>query len=164
MVFNRDFKGFHSVFGNHKVKKDSTVSFPQNNKGSDSRAWNVNYQVLKPAISNNLSPGGDSMIPGGNIYELMLKNIESNPFKVDPQQYNNEEELLTAIIDYAENFLNRSPTTIHHFSRYFKLMSRPDQPFPINWFKPSYEQFLLHMNWFKTHHIIIGIQEKDSMV
>lgn len=92
------------------------------------------------------------MIPGGNIYELMLKNIESNPFKVDPQQYNNEEELLTAIIDYAENFLNRSPTTIHHFSRYFKLMSRPDQPFPINWFKPSYEQFLLHMNWFKTHH------------
>ncbi len=139
-IFPKNFK----LLNNHKCR---------NRRGSDKKLWNTGNQVLRQV--NQTPPGrieGYGMIPGVNVYELMLRNIESNPFRVNPQNYNSEEELLQAILGYAESFLNRSPTSLSHFSRYFRLMSKPDQPFPIHWFKPSYQQYLLHMNWYKTNY------------
>lgn len=132
--------------------KHSTIPECKTFRGSDSQVC-VDYQKdLKPVMLNNVSPGGDVMFSGGNIYELIQFNVSRNPFRVDPSSFDDNEELLRAIVEHARNMLYMSPETIKHFCRYYRLMSDPEKtPFPINWFKPDYQQYCLHMHWYQQN-------------
>jgi len=77
--------------------------------------------------------------------------------------------LIILIRKYAETQTNLSTTTIERDIRRIKLMTDKNQAFPIDFLKPSVEQFNYHMAWYKennynenTNENFYGLKERKE--
>ncbi len=75
-----------------------------------------------------------------------------NPFAVNYKDCTGIDDLCDKIKRYAENFTTLEPSTIDRDIRYIRHMADINQPFPIDFFKPSYSQYIYHMTWYKDNY------------
>ena len=80
---------------------------------------------------------------------LIQHRQDIDPFAKNPDDYETFEELLHAVLEHAKDEQRKMPTTIDHLGRYARLMTRKDQPFPIDFFNLNYTQYRYHMKWYE---------------
>ena len=83
-------------------------------------------------------------------YDLRQK-FEQNPFRIKPSDYQTFEELCVAVRGYLSEWESFSDGFLDQLMRYARLMTNPNQPFPIDFFFLSYEQYIYHMKWYKDN-------------
>lgn len=87
------------------------------------------------------------------LYENIIKSIEQYPFKVDPSLYkNNFDGLQKAVYDNLKDNHHRQEGFLDQMMRYSRLMTKQDQPFPIDFYELSYTQFCYHMKWYQDNY------------
>lgn len=104
-------------------------------------------------ISNVVESSPDTI--GMNMEKLVYdirQNIEQNPFRIKPTNYKSFEELCVAVRGYLSEWESFSDGFMDQVMRYARLMANPNQPFPIDFFNLSYEQYIYHMKWYKDNY------------
>jgi len=84
-------------------------------------------------------------------YEL-VEILKQNPDRVISSNYETFPELLNSVLYFAKNELYRSDEVLDHIRRYSCLMSKFDQPFPIDFLNLNYADYKRHMNWYKENY------------
>ena len=113
-------------------------------------------ETITPESGEHITDGGTTKCEEKNIFLEIERNYEnpygSNPYSIQLQKINGIDQLCEEIKRYAENFTKLSASTIKRDISYLRNMADPDQPVPIDLFKPSYTQYIYHMTWYKNNY------------
>lgn len=91
----------------------------------------------------------------GDLVKLkydLVNNYEQNPFRVNPSDYESFPELCASVRVYLNDWEDYSNGFLTHIMRYARLMSDCEKtPFPIDFFKLDYGQYMYHMKWYRDN-------------
>ena len=118
--------------------------------GGKHQEWTQKVHELKPEIIEKPTP------PKGEEYVKLQNELENpygqNPFNVTITECDGVDDLCNHIRTYAENCTSLSEATINRHINYIQLMAdKENNVIPIDFFNPSYPQYLYHMNWYRKY-------------
>jgi len=139
----------NSDIPNKNNNNDNDILLQKKNlQEEDTKKCNILKQDLGQIVEQNSYIIGKDMV---NLSRQLLEVLEQNPDRVNLKNFETFPELLNAVIYYSKNELYRKQETLDHIDRYARLMAKNEQPFPIDFFNLNYNQYKLHMNWYKNN-------------
>lgn len=111
--------------------------------------WDIVDNIsLKNSILKDPNMVGKDMV---NLSYELVEILKQNPNRVNVSNYKTFPELLNDVLLYAKNELYRTKESVDQIKRYALLMSKKEQPFPIDFLNLDYKNYIIHMNWYKEY-------------
>ena len=129
----------------NKFKIHSTIT----HNGGDSKEWkNILSNIGLNVECQSQNIGKDIV---NRLYALN-EEFKQHPFYINPNNYETFPELCNAVWNYLAEWEYRTEETLNQRMRYARLMSDPNQPFPIDFFALDYNQYILQMKWYEKNY------------
>jgi hypothetical protein len=138
---------------NNKEKENNILPPSREADGGGTKEECKENNFGRPLVDRRSTTKVGGQVEHKNVSKI-INNHNADPFAIDPSAYETFEELLNAVLQYADEELYRSEETINHYRRYARLMatSEKENPFPIDFFNLNYAQFRYHMKWYKQNY------------
>ena len=154
-IENNSYKPFSKERFNQTINffNNSSHSHPTNFYklvGGNNQECTNELKELKSDTSKQFTPRhGEEYVKLQNE----LKNpYGQNPFNINIDECDGIDDLCNKIRTYAENCTSLRETTINRHINYLQLMAdKENNVIPIDFFNPSYPQYLYHMNWYRKY-------------
>jgi len=128
-------------------ENDVTLSPNFDLAGGDNQECKTNFQKLKQESDEHFSQfSGDGSVM---LQNELVDPYGQNPFSVNLDECNGIDDLCDKIWMFAENCTSLSNSTIQRHIRNIRLMADKENAIPVDFFNPSYPQYLYHMNLYR---------------